>query len=120
MSLAELYDGDLIVGGDRRIDRFEAGTTRLLFGTIDAMGEGLNLQQARIAIFLDSHWSATKMTQAIDRIHRITADEAKVIYLLHSCREDKMVLDALDHKWTEEELVYHYLNDSGESVLLTG
>ena len=107
--LAKQYKGDLIVGGERGTDFIE-GRNRLLFGTIEAMGEGLNLQRGKYAIFLDSHWSTIRMTQAIDRIHRINIDEDKVIYLLHSCAEDELVLDALDHKWTEAELVYHFLH----------
>jgi len=110
--LAEQYKGDMIIGGSRG-DDFINGRARLLFGTIDAMGEGLNLQSASIAIFLDAHWSSTKMTQAMDRIHRIDIQESKIIYLLHSCREDKLVLDAIDHKWTEEQLIYYYMRTEG-------
>jgi len=104
--LAEKYGASLIIGGDRR---YEKGA-KILVGTIDAMGEGLNLQWAKHAIFVDAHWSTIKMTQAMDRIHRIDIKEPKNIYLLWSCREDKLVLDAIDKKWTEAELVYYFLN----------
>ena len=93
-----------------------------MVGTIDAMGEGLNLQWAKNAVFIDSHWSTIKMTQAVDRIHRIDIKESKNIYLLWSTPEDKLVLDALDRKWSEAELVYHFLQleqankDSSQTV----
>ena len=108
--LADTLGCGLIIGGERR----EVGDTGLLVGTIDAMGEGLNLQWAKHAIFIDSHWSTIKMTQAIDRIHRIDIKEPKNIYLLWSTKEDRLVLDALDHKWSESEMVYYYLNQPVE------
>jgi SNF2 family DNA or RNA helicase len=108
--LANKYNCGLIIGGERR----EIGSTGLLVGTIDSMGEGLNLQWAKNAVFLDAHWSTIKMTQAIDRIHRIDIKEPKNIYLLWSCREDKLVLDALNHKWSEAELVYFFLHEATE------
>lgn len=109
IGLAKLYDGDLIVGGSRGTDFIE-GKKRLLFGTIAAMGEGLNLQRAKYAIFLDCSWSTIQMSQAIDRIHRIDITEPKVIYRLESCPEDSLVLDALERKWTDAELVYYFLH----------
>ena len=108
INLARRYKGDLIVGGDRGADFIE-GRNRLLFGTIAAMGEGLNLQRAAYAIFLDCSWSTIQMAQAIDRIHRVNIDEPKVIYRLTSCKEDELVLTALEKKWTEADLVYYFL-----------
>ena len=111
--IAAEYDASIIIGGRREYD---PDNCKLLVGTIDAMGEGLNLQWAKNAIFIDSHWSTIKMTQAIDRIHRIDIKEPKNIYLLWSTREDKLVLDALDHKWSEAELVYFFLADRDDEV----
>ena len=105
--LADKYRCDIIIGGRKEV----RGDPKLLVGTIDAMGEGLNLGWAQHAIFLDSHWSTIKMSQAFDRIHRIDAKEPKNVYLLWSTKEDKLVLEALAHKWTEAELVYHYLQE---------
>lgn len=108
--LAEELKCSIIIGGERTLVE---NATRLV-GTIDAMGEGLNLQWAKNAIFLDAHWSTIKMTQAIDRIHRIDIKEPKNIYLLWSTREDKLVLDALNRKWSEAELVYYFLHPGAE------
>lgn len=114
--IADKYKCDMIIGGDRRETWSGTGPRRLV-GTIDSMGEGLNLQWAKNAVFVDSHWSTIKMTQAIDRIHRIDIKEPKNIYLLWSCREDKLVIDAINQKWTESELVYYFLNESiGDSA----
>lgn len=109
--LATLYGGDMIIGGNAGTGRdFIEGRKNLIVGTLDAMAEGVDgLQRADHAIFLDSHWSSIKMTQALDRIHRMNITSPKNIYLLYSCREDELVLKALEEKWSEAELVYFYL-----------
>lgn len=106
-------EADLIIGGETtNARRFMEGKTDLLFGTIASMGEGLSLERARYAIFLDQEWSSIKMAQAIDRIHRINIDEPKVIYELYSTKEDRLVLEAIDKKWSDAELVYQFLERS--------
>jgi SNF2 family DNA or RNA helicase len=98
----------LIVGGVRTVpDEWRSGKTNLLVGTIAAMGEGLNLQRASTAIFVEQDWSTIKMQQAYDRIHRIGIDEPKLLYFLENRGTvDELVREALDKKWSENELVY--------------
>lgn len=80
---------------------------RVLIGTIDAMGEGLNLQQASTAIFVDQEWSTIKMGQAYDRIHRLGITEPKIIYLLYCAGTvDSLIVEALTNKWSITEFVY--------------
>jgi len=111
IKLSEEYDGDLVVGGMGGVpaECFKTGKTRLIFGTIDAMGETLNLQRARHAIFLDAHWSHRAMKQATDRIDRMDITSPSTVYRLYSCYEDRLVLTAVDEKWNEGELVRKYL-----------
>lgn len=105
-------DADIIVGNQGDGQRFIRGEKDVLIGTIDAMGEGIDgLQRARYAVFLDAHWSTIKTGQAFGRIYRTGIHETKVIYLLHSTREDKLVYDALEKKWSEAELVYYFLKE---------
>lgn len=101
------YGGDIVIGGQREV----SDNPTFCVGTIDAMGEGLNFQWAKHAIFLDSHWSTIKMTQAIDRIHRMNITEPKNLYFLWSTREDKLVIDAFNNKMSEAELVYYFLRE---------
>lgn len=109
LDLADFFDGDYIVGGDMSLG---LDTTKFhrLFGTIGAMGEGLNLQRASTAIFLDGHWSSIKMSHAIDRIHRMNITEPKVVYQLQACYEDRMVYTAVQKKWSDVELVRRYMS----------
>ena len=106
--LSQRLESDVVIGGLRK----QTPDPKYVVGTIDAMGEGLNFQWAKHAIFLDSHWSNTKMSQAIDRIHRVNITEPKNIYFLHSCREDRLILHAMEKKMTQSELVYYYLNEA--------
>jgi SNF2 family DNA or RNA helicase len=99
---------DIVMGGVQGLpERFMAGQVRITLGTIDAMGEGMNLQRARFAIFVDSHWSSRIMEQALGRIHRGEITESRHAYLLY-CKGtvDKLVLDAVTRKWDENELVH--------------
>jgi non-specific serine/threonine protein kinase len=106
--LANKYDAGIVIGGQREIPKNPAR----VIGTIDAMGEGLNFQWAKHAIFVDSHWSTIKMTQAVDRVHRMDIKEPKNLYFLWSTREDRLVLDAMDKKMSESELVYYFLKEA--------
>lgn len=79
-----------IVGGQSGWERAEAqkalneGRSRAVVGTIQSMGEGLNLQAASTAIFCDMDWVPAVNYQAEDRIHRgnITQSPA-IIRLFH-------------------------------------
>lgn len=107
--LADKFKAALVLGGSDGSLDFIEGRTNVCCCTIDSI-EGVDgLQRARYAIFLDSHWSSVRMTQAMDRIHRTGITENKIIYLLHSCREDLLVLKAYEEKLTEAELVEFYL-----------
>lgn len=104
-------DSSLVVGGSdwTQLKAFQEGDSHVLFGTIAAMAEGLNLQQARTAIFLDFEWSSIKMTQAVDRIHRINITEPKHIVYLCSSAIDDLIYNAFKHKWSEAQLVQEFL-----------
>jgi SNF2 family DNA or RNA helicase len=108
--LARKFGSDLIIGGEEKGGKdFATGKTDICCCTIESV-EGVDgLQRAVNAVFLDAHWSTIRMTQAIDRIHRMNIDAPKNIYLLHSCKEDKMVLDAINNKWSESDLIYFYM-----------
>lgn len=84
---------------------------RVLVGTIDGIGESLNLQWASVAIFYDLHWSSIKMTQAINRIHRMDITESKyIIYLIARNTIDELMMQSIENKWSERELVQWYLS----------
>lgn len=119
--IAALLDADLLIGGmtnpSTRIVNWLTGKRQALVGTIATMGESLNLQRARTLIFVDQEWSTIKMKQAEDRIHRMDITEPKnIIYLYAAETVDDLVLEALDKKWSDAELAYHYLKAYGSGV----
>jgi SNF2 family DNA or RNA helicase len=82
-------------------------------GTIEAIGESLNMQWADVAIFFDLHWSSTKMEQAINRVHRMDITSPKlIIYLLAKDTIDELVLASVAQKWSEQELLQRFLSRS--------
>lgn len=76
--LAErLGDQVVVVDGDvapkhrpELLRRHEAGHVRVLVGSIETLGESLNLQYMHEAIRLDRDWDPEKNGQTIDRLHR--------------------------------------------------
>jgi SNF2 family DNA or RNA helicase len=114
LRLGALLKGAILIGGLKNpsipVAQFMSGKKDTLVATIATGGEGLNLQRATRSIFVDQHWSSMKMQQAVDRIHRLDITESKhVIYLYNKGTVDELVLQALDNKWSEQELVYHFL-----------
>lgn len=98
-----------VMSGIDESEHFKAGDGKILAGTIDSMSESLSLEMADAAIFLDQHWSATKMTQAVDRIHRMNITERKLIYYLRSCDVDNYVMDVVEGKYGEHEMLLRFV-----------
>jgi SNF2 family DNA or RNA helicase len=117
-ALAARFECEYVVGGTEEWPEFLDGRTRVITGTIAAMGEGIDgLQKADTAIFVDQEWSTTLMANAMDRIHRLGIIAPKQIILLYCPHtKDELVLRALDEKWTNQQLVYHYLEQEGINV----
>lgn len=110
---ASIPDSVMLIGGTgpQPVSDFMEGRSNVLIGTIAAMGEGLNLQRARTAIFYDMEYSSVKMRQAIDRIHRMDITEPKnVLYLVNS-PIDETIRKAFVHKMSEIDLVKEFLNE---------
>lgn len=56
---------------DQIVQDFQAGKLPVLIAGITAAGVGLTLTRASRALFLESHWAPSLMSQAMDRCHRI-------------------------------------------------
>lgn len=99
-----------VMKGIDESQRFKDGEGRILAGTIDSMSESLSLGMADAAIFLDQHWSSTKMQQAVDRIHRIDITSPKLIYYLDAADVDTRVMKAVTGKMTEQEMLLEFVH----------
>lgn len=109
-TLVEKYKGAMVAGGINQSEEFGRGDYQYVFCVIADSLQGVDgLQRADNAVFLDSHWSSTQMTQAIDRVHRMDIKNPKNVYFLHSTHEDRLVLNAVDRKWSQQQLVYYFI-----------
>ena len=57
-------------------------TCKVIVGTIGALGTGLTLTAGTVEVFLDEPWNMALKEQAVDRCHRIGANENVTIYTL--------------------------------------
>lgn len=110
--LQNMFGGAICIGGKSTIKSFTDGRERIIIATIAEGGEGLDLPQAEVAIFYDQDWSSIKMTQALNRIHRIGPMQhiPKQAYMLHTFPTDRLVQRAYTDKWTIANLVSKYIS----------
>jgi SNF2 family DNA or RNA helicase len=78
-----------LVGGQTAAERalvqqrLADGSIRVVLGTIQSMGEGMNLQAADTAVFCDIDWVPAVNVQAEDRIHRVGIQKSPCIIRLY-------------------------------------
>lgn len=114
--LGAFLNASTVVGGadaERELVKFYSGQTPYVVGTIDGLGESIDLPQPSTAIFVDQTYSSLGMQQAAERIDRLGITQSKYIIYLYSSGIDEVILRALDNKWSNQELVEYYLRDVG-------
>ena len=101
----EIFSFDTITGETKDEDRqnkvkaFQSGDTKVLIGTIGAMGTGLTLTAGTVEIFLDEPWNMALKDQAVDRCHRIGQHNNLTIYTLLT----KNTIDERIHELVERK-----------------
>lgn len=86
-------------GGVEEIRKFQRGKIKVLLANMASLAEGVNLQNAAIAIFHSLPWSYRLFAQAVDRIHRPgQTKEAKIYLLLYPQLLDLDIYKALERK----------------------
>lgn len=100
------YDYALITGQTNDVDRqamvnrFQNNdNTKVIIGTIGAMGTGLTLTAGTVEIFMDEPWNRANKEQAEDRCHRIGTTENVTIYTL-MCKD---TIDERIHELVEKK-----------------
>ena len=81
------------------VDAFQNGDSRVIIGTIGAMGTGLTLTAGTVEIFLDMPWNRALYDQAVDRCHRVGQNSNITIYNL-MCKNtiDERINDIVQKK----------------------
>jgi SNF2 family DNA or RNA helicase len=82
------------------VEQFQNGNSKIIIGTIGAMGTGLTLTAGTVVIFMDHPWNRALYDQAVDRCHRIGQKQSITIYNL-------MCKDTID------ERVWQLVKDKG-------
>ena len=73
------------------VEQFQSGSSKIMIGTLGAMGTGLTLTAGTVEIFMDEPWNKANKVQAEDRCHRVGTSENVTIYTL-------MCKDTIDEK----------------------
>ena len=81
------------------VREFQEGRSKVIIGTIGAMGTGLNLFEGSVIIFVDHPWTRAAYDQAVDRCHRIGQKNNLLIYDL-VCHDtiDEKILNLINRK----------------------
>jgi SNF2 family DNA or RNA helicase len=116
-TLPALLDGFEVISGSvkvfqriQTVKRFRSGAIRGIVGTIATMSESINLREAHLAIFADSHWSTRAMDQAAARIHRIDSEHpVEILYLQTPGTVDMLIHQTLDDKKSVRHLLESYI-----------
>lgn len=87
---------------ERRIEAWRDGETHALIGKPVMLGQGLNLQQARRAIFVGVDHKFNDTIQAVHRIQRFGQKRQCFVHLIHLDTEIG-IADDLRHKWSLHE-----------------
>ena len=87
---------------ERRIDAWRNGETHALIGKPVMLGQGLNLQRARRAVFVGIDHKFNDLIQAVHRIQRFGQTRPCIVHLIHLDSE-MGIADDLRHKWALHE-----------------
>lgn len=106
------------------VDAFQAGKLDAVVGTIGAMGVGLTITRASVAIMGELDWTPARLVQAEDRLHRIGQEnKVQIIYLVHESSIDEKIVRTLDWKQNvidrvmdDEEVIPEELLDKPEGI----
>lgn len=106
VELARQYKADLIMGG---VPLPESWTNKTIVATIKAASEALDLGFIPTAIFMDENQSQLRMTQAINRVHRLgNLHTTETIYLIAANTIDEIIHQCWREKWDQYQLLKAY------------
>ncbi len=87
---------------ERRLDEWRDGETTALIGKPVQLGQGLNLQQAAVSIFVGITHKFEQTVQAVHRIHRFGQTKPCTVILIYAESETE-VRAVLEQKWREHD-----------------
>jgi len=98
------------VEAERRLDQWRDGETYALIGKPVMLGQGMNLQQAHVAVFVGVTYKFNDTIQAVHRIQRFGQQHACTVHLIYALTESE-VRDVLVEKWNEHDHLTDTMSD---------
>ncbi|WP_309132673.1 DNA methyltransferase [Brevibacterium sp.] len=95
---------------ERQLMAWKGGETSVLVGKPVMLGQGMNLQQARTAVFVGVTYKFNDTIQAVHRIHRYGQTRTCHVHLIHSNAETGVVAE-LKRKWQQHEELTSTMTD---------
>ena len=110
LSFSSIYGGLSDEEAERRLDEWRAGDTYALIGKPVMLGQGMNLQQANVAVFAGVTYKFRQTIQAVHRIHRFGQTKPCTVHLILAETESE-VRNTLERKWAEHEALSDRMSD---------
>lgn len=95
---------------ERRLDQWRDKETYALIGKPVMLGQGLNLQQANVAVFAGVTYKFNDTIQACHRIQRFGQTRPCTVHLIHAESEGEVVT-ALKDKWAQHRELTSTMTD---------
>ncbi|GLU91317.1 DNA methyltransferase [Agromyces sp. NBRC 114283] len=95
---------------EARLDAWRASDTAELIGKPVMLGQGMNLQQAHVAIFVGIDYKFNDTIQAVHRIQRYGQTRPVVVHLIYAESETE-VRSTLEAKWIEHDRLTDTMSD---------
>lgn len=87
---------------ERRLAQWRAGDTYALIGKPVMLGQGMNLQQCHVAMYVGLTWKFNDLIQSLHRIQRFGQTHPCTAHLIHS-ETEREVVTALREKWSQHK-----------------
>ncbi|RRJ85933.1 DNA methylase N-4 [Gulosibacter macacae] len=95
---------------ERRLDAWRDRETVALIGKPVMLGQGMNLQQSHVAVFVGVTYKFNDTIQAVHRIQRFGQEHACTVHLIYAETEAE-IRDELAAKWVEHDDLTETMSD---------
>lgn len=95
---------------ERRLDAWRDRETSMLIGKPVMLGQGMNLQQSHVAIFVGIDYKFNDTIQATYRIQRFGQEHPVTVHLIYAESETE-VRSTLESKWKEHDRLTETMSD---------
>lgn len=110
LSFSSIYGGLADDVAEARLEEWRAGDTYALIGKPVMLGQGMNLQQANVAVFAGVTYKFRQTIQAVHRIHRFGQTRPCTVHLILAETETE-VRNTLERKWAEHNELTARMSD---------